>query len=315
MINIKKIKENYQNEILGKKIVLKFKASSEIGIGHLSRMITLASFLQEDNREVICAVNDDEYIKKRLEKESLEFIASDVSDEEFIDLIIKEINPDTLVIDEKKNYSIKKLVKWKSYAHLIAIDHISTTYKEFQKIIIPNAHFNMSRYNFQSNIYYGWEWVLISKEVLKLKPKQNLPQKIDSIVVTTGGSDPYGILFIILELIKNIKKNVFILIGDKFKYKDRLYSLKLPKNFKFQKFKPCHLLKGDIAITTFGVSVYEFIYLNIPVYCISHNLYDEKNADVLEEKCHLVKNLGYFKKINKFNNINLLESLDNYAIN
>ncbi len=69
-INIDKVKNNYRKVIGNGTVVLKFKASSEIGLGHLSRMITLTTFLEEDKTDVICAINGFEYAEERLKKEN-----------------------------------------------------------------------------------------------------------------------------------------------------------------------------------------------------------------------------------------------------
>ncbi|GMT44138.1 MAG: hypothetical protein IEMM0003_0957 [bacterium] len=66
-IDIEKIKNNYKSIIEGKKTVLKFKASSTIGLGHLSRMITRASFVKNSS-DLFCAINDDEYTKQSASK-------------------------------------------------------------------------------------------------------------------------------------------------------------------------------------------------------------------------------------------------------
>ncbi len=69
-IDINAIKRNYTGLLGDSRVILKFKASSEIGLGHLSRMITLTTFLEEDKTDVICAINGFEYAEERLKKEN-----------------------------------------------------------------------------------------------------------------------------------------------------------------------------------------------------------------------------------------------------
>ena len=297
-MDLKVIKNNYC-KLLGNDVILKLKASEDIGLGHLSRMITLASFLKQRQRAVLFAINDFDYAKKRLAKEGFRFEVNRFdSDEKFVDYLIGKYKPDTLVIDEKQCYSKESLLKWQKTAKIIIIDHICKDCKVADKIIIPNAHFQPEKYPEFKNIFWGWDWLLINKEVLKLKPKEKLPEKINKIVITTDGSDPKGMLFRIIDKIKNTNKEVLILIGDSFKYRERLEKLNLPENFKIEPYHPTKLLEGDVAIITFGVSVYELIYLNMPVYCIGHTKENEEGCRVLAKRCEMVKEfLKWYKKI------------------
>ncbi len=298
LIDPEKIRQNYSSIIGNGTVVLKFKASADIGLGHLFRMITLASFLGD--KEVICAVNNDKYITERLEKENLKFIANSFETEKkFVDFVIKKYKPDTIIVDEKYEYKNCDILRWKKSAKLIAIDFIGKDYHLFDKIIMPNAHFEPGRYLNFHNIVWGWDWVLINKEVLKLKPKDRLPEKIETIVVTTGGSDPEGVLFYIINWLNtcNRKFNIKVLLGSVFKYKKRLDGMSIPENFRIIPYDSTELLSGNMVIATFGVSIYELIYLNIPTICIAHTKENAEGSKILQERFGIIKNMGYFKDI------------------
>jgi len=290
-IDLKAIKNNYFN-LLGDNVILKFKVSEDIGLGHLSRMITLASFLQEKGAKVFCAINNFHYAEQRLKEENIDFVVNPFdSDEKFIDNLIDNYSSKTILIDEKYGYKCEDIKRWKKKIRFISLDFIGKDYELCDAIVVPNAHFQAEKYSEFKKIFWGWDWLLINKEVLKLKPKEKIPEQINSIIITTGGSDPKGMLFKILDKIKNTNKEVLILVGDSFKHQKKLKNLNLPKNFKFEPFHPIKLLKGDIAISTFGISVYELIYLNIPVYCIGHNEENEKGCEILTKRCKFVKKL------------------------
>ena len=298
LIDSEKIRQNYSS-IIGKgTVVLKFKASADIGLGHLFRMITLASYL--GGREVICAINNDKYITERLEKENLRFIVNDFETEkEFVDFVIKKYKPNTIIIDEKCEYKGFDILRWKESTKLIAIDFVGEDYHLFDKIIMPNAHFEPDRYINFHNIVWGWDWVLINKEILKLKPKNKLTETINDIVVTTGGSDPEGVLFSIIDWLNacNRKFSIKVLLGNVFKHKKRLDRMKLPENFRIIPYDSAELLSGDAAIATFGVSIYELIYLNIPTICIAHTKENAEGGKILQKRFGVIKNMGYFKDI------------------
>ena len=276
-IDFEEIRLNYISEIGTGRVILKLKASSDIGLGHLSRMITLGWILKDAKADVIFAVNDFEYAKERLKSEGFSFEVNRFgSDEVFNDFLIEKYEPNVLIIDEKKAYKIGDIKRWQKFTRFVSVDFIGEGYELCDKIIIPNAHFEPKRYLAFKNIVWGWDWVLVNKEVFELKPKRTLPQKINTIVITTGGGDPSGVLFKFLKWLEGCKREVLILIGDAFKHKDRLKKLKLHGNFKILPYHPSKLLEGDIAIATFGVTVYELIYLNIPFVCMGHT---EENSE------------------------------------
>ncbi len=288
-INLETIKQNYIKEIGTGKVILKLKASENIGLGHLSRMITLGWILKEAKTDVIFAINDFEYAKDRLKKEGFRFEVSGFdSNEMFIDFLIEKHKPSAIVVDEKYQYSVSDIKRWQKHTRFISLDFIGEDYEICDRIVMPNAHFEEEKYSTFGNIVWGWDWVLINKEIFKLKPKSELPKKINKIVITTGGSDPSGILFKFLDWLEGCKKGILILIGDAFKHKEKLRNLNLPSNFKILPYHPSKLLEGDIALVTFGVTVYELIYLNVPVICMGHKKENCEGCRVLSSRCKLI---------------------------
>ena len=54
---------------------------------------------------------------------------------------------------------------------------------------------------------------------------------------------------------------------------------------------------ADLAICTFGISLYELIYLNIPTVSIAHSKENANSSLILEKKFNGFVNLGYYKDI------------------
>ena len=288
-IDFEKIKQNFIREIGTGRVILKLKASEDIGLGHLLRMITLGWILKNAKTEVIFAINDFEYAKERLKGEGFRFeINRFGSDEKFIDYLIGKYEPNVIVVDEKRLYSTSDIKRWQKYTRFISLDFVGKGYEICYRIIIPNAHFESEKYSDFNNIVWGWDWVLINKEVFKLKPKSALPKKIEKIVITTGGSDPSGMLFKFLDWLEGCKREVLVLIGDAFKHKYRLKNMNLPNNFKVLPYHPSRLLEGDIALATFGVTVYELIYLNMPFVCAGHTEENKRGCKILKNRCKLI---------------------------
>ncbi len=289
LLNIERIKQNYIQQIAANLVLIKLKASKDIGLGHLSRMLTLGLFLKNAGVFVVYAINDCKFALDKLKKEGFSVDINKFStDEEFLDFLIYKHQPQTIVVDEKYQYSANDIYRWKKSAKFVSIDFIGDGYEICDKIIMPNAHFLPQKYTHFNNIVWGWDWVLINKEILALKPKLTFPKKIEKVVITTGGSDPSGMLFKFLELLGQTKKEVLILIGDAFKHKQKLNDLRLQANFKILPYHPSKLLEADVALATFGVTVYELIYLNIPVICAGHTKENQEGCKVISSHCKLI---------------------------
>ena len=131
--------------------------------------------------------------------------------------------------------------------------------------------------------------MILRNEILALKDKINYNlHNPPNIVVTTGGTDPEGVLLRLIPSLKEmkLKANISILIGQAFKCKNELKQLmnNLPDNFYIIPYTLEELLKADIVICTFGVSIYEMIYLQIPIICISHTKENAISAKILKKK-------------------------------
>jgi len=108
-----------------------------------------------------------------------------------------------------------------------------------------------------------------------------------------------------------LKTNILILIGQVFKYKNELEKLiiDLPDNFKILPYSLEEFLKADIVICTFGVSIYEMIYLQIPTICISHNRGNAQSAKILKGRYGVIEDMGFVENLNPQNLYLMIEKL------
>jgi spore coat polysaccharide biosynthesis predicted glycosyltransferase SpsG len=192
------------------------------------------------------------------------------------------------------------------------IDNICEGLLECDEIIFPNAHLDkgiLKKYLSEKQINQvktGPEYVILRNEILALKDKINHNlHNPPNIVVTTGGTDPKGVLLKLIPWLKdmNLKANIIILIGQAFKYKNELEKIiiNLPDNFKVFPYSLEEFLKSDIVICTFGVTIYEMIYLQIPTICISHSRENAKSAKILKERYEIIEDIGFVENLNPQN--------------
>jgi len=291
------------------KILFRCDASTDIGMGHLIRCLAVAEELQKQHQIIFATMKDDTnlYIKDKNFKTFLK--EKDVSEEVFIERIKSILKPDILVLDKKYPYSIDCLKKFKqSNIRIVMLDNICPGLSECYEIIFPNAHLDkniLKKYLSAeriSQVKTGLEYIILRNEILDLKNKINHNlHNPPNILVTTGGTDPEGILLKLIPWLKEmkLKANILILISQAFKYKDELKKIiiNLPDNFKVLPYSLEEFKKADVAICIFGVSIYEMIYLQIPTICISHSRENAKSEKILKERYNVFEDLGYFKNI------------------
>ena len=295
------------------KIIFRCDASPDIGLGHLIRCLAVAKELKKQNQIIFATAKDDTNLYIKNNNFSIFLKAKDESEEVFLERIKSILKPDTIVLDKKYPYNIDCLKGFKqNNIRTVMLDNICPGLSECDEIIFPNAHLDKSALKKYlspeqiNRVKAGPEYVILRDEILSLKDKFNYSiHNPQNIVVTTGGTDPEGVLLKLIPWLKemNLKANIMILIGQAFKYKNELEKLiiDLPDNFKVLPYSLEEFLKADIVICTFGVSIYEMIYLQIPTICISHSRENAQSAKVLKERYNVFEDLGYFKDINKQN--------------
>lgn len=296
------------------KIVFRFDVSKDIGFGHLSRMVSLAQcFLESSNKEcqLYLAVNSDPMVQKYLSHQAWNVIEKgELSDELFIDKILEEASPDLILFDQRRDYSISIIEKWAQQCRLIAIDFIGEMTQGVDLTIIPNDHTEVDLKN--GNIFTGLDFTLIGQTPLKMEPKKRQNRVIEHIVVTTGGTDPHGLMNQVYECVKEIKTIQFtFLIGENFKHKEFFNSKMESSNITFKPFEHSELLCGDLVISAFGITPYECLYLNIPILAITYADEQIKQIKKLAQKyCYL----SYWGHIHQLDSQSLSHSLEEVAL-
>ncbi len=292
------------------KIIFRCDASPDIGLGHLIRCLAVAKELQRQDQIIFATTKDDtnSYIKEA----GFEIFSQEKNEieEDFLNRIRSILNPNIIVIDKKYPYSLNCLDHLKqNKSKIIMIDNICEDMSIADEIIFPNAHLDkniLKKYLSPEQINQvktGPEYIILRDEILALKKKINCNlHNPPNIIVTTGGTDPEGVLLKLIPWLKemNLKANFLILIGRVFKYKEELKRtiITLPDNFQILPYSLEEFKKADMVICTFGVTIYEMIYLQIPTICISHSRENAKSAKILKEKYEVIKDMGFIENIN-----------------
>ena len=291
---------------LSKKIVFRCDSNNKIGLGHLVRCLAVANHLKRES--IIIFATDIDKSNSHIENEyEIIYKKQDEDENKFLKRINSELNPDILVLDKRYPYNKYILQELKKNSLKIVIfDNNCEGMRECDEIIFPNAHFNLNRLKGYleddkiKKVKTGQDYVILRDEIIGVKENKTNQQNNIKIVVTTGGSDPEGVLIKLSLLLKelNIKEDVYLLYGESFKHQNKLDALNLPNNFHKLPYSIEYLTGSDVVICTFGMTVYEMIYLGLPTICISHSKHNAKCASILKQRYDALENLGYIKDLN-----------------
>lgn len=167
--------------------------------------------------------------------------------------------------------------------------------------------------------FHGSDFIIINQEIQKVKikrKKKKVEHNLLKIVVTTGGSDPEAVLLKILNwLSDNTFSNIDICVlkGQAFMHSPNLELLipKLASNIRVVNYNSNELIDADIAVSTFGVSTYELMYLGIPVLSIGHAEPNARGSYLIESRYKALIDLGIIDKLSKDSFVESLQSVIN----
>lgn len=275
-----------------KKILIRVDASTQVGAGHLMRMLALGQILSETGYEVHFATIPynhsilDFYLKN--EEFKLHYLKEDIcwnalkDIDEFLD-IASRIQPSWVVIDGchfDADYEHK--IKTSGYM-LLRIDDIPS--HQYHADIILNQNFGADAmiYSAESNtkILAGLKYVLLRREFREVRPfekKCGSSGPIHILVSLGGGTEKADALNSkIAQGLSCIPKkdvSVTLLVG-KMSGKSSYFE-KMGKNgcrpIEIKENCPsmaAEMLKADIAIVSVGSTMWELIYMNVPFLAVA----------------------------------------------
>ncbi|MFD2563559.1 hypothetical protein [Aquimarina rubra] len=314
------------------RILFRVDGGLKKGLGHLVRSIALAKNMKlTTNFEIVFASNYSEILEKKLNEAGFSVYYNDKNkpEEEFLLEVIDTLKITNVFIDDLHQYAREFMLQLKKNIKVIFFHNSCNASKDSCATIIPSAHTDRNSLltlGFNKNkLFIGPEYVIINDKLIDLKKqkKESETANIFRIVITTGGSDPKGVLLTILKYLQGIKNKdleIIVLIGEGFMHREELSKiLDSNRNSAHLKLKAVpysikELILADMAISTFGVSTYELMYLGIPVLSVAHAIPNAKGSKLLANKYSAIKDLGLIDNLTKesFKNglFSMINSLD-----
>ncbi|MGN6351932.1 MAG: hypothetical protein ACTHLB_01005 [Parafilimonas sp.] len=301
--------------------LFRFDAGAQHGLGHFSRSIAVAKQLlskRPDARIIILSAAT-AYMQREKNKLPFEVILVDEINETIVLNYVKNIRPGVLFFDKLEELNKDTITALKDYTKLILFHNYSRYDTWADVIIITAEHIDINDLPFQhvpykgpAKIYAGPDYVVMNEAILPLRSLFKIRDKANTVAITTGGSDPKGVMISLLEKI-DFKKfndiNFTFFAGDDFLHKERLNAYTNITNVAFLPFNIKSIAACDAAISTFGVTTYELLYMGMPVISVGHAAANVKGSKYLAANYNCILDIGYIDDVeeNELNRvINLL---------
>lgn len=272
-------------------ILFRADANRKLGLGHIVRCLALADALKNNKPDLeITFITKHEEGRKIIKGKNYKVVQ--VLDNE-VSQIRNLANRDTLLItdflDTNDLYisKIKKIVNLK----IISIDN-NTRLKKLDGNIVINANvFNKGEIKTIGSTRYflGPKYMILRKGFEKANRKKEINNKVKSVLVMFGGTDPKEFIIKVASALKNIYNEVQVnlVIGSGFSYNNKFKRAlsKMDKKFNLL-FNPPNIIEimenTDIAITAAGVVLYELATLGVPSLVIPQAKHQENIARAFE---------------------------------
>lgn len=308
-----------------KRILFRVDGYQKIGLGHLVRCDAIAKNILKRNKNTkifFLSILDD-YSNQILRNDNFIIINFDKieSEEDNIIKCVDQIKADVLFVDNIYDYEPDFLIELRKQTQVILFHYYRLACFYTDKYILPSAHTSDAILNNKLwdkadvNFFYGPEYIIINQEIQGIKRRREKNRKDKSrlkLVVTTGGSDPKGVLIKITEWLANSNienVDICILKGQMFMHDKALKQRidKLPSHIRIVEYDKNELVNADVAICTFGVSTYELMYLGIPIISIGHAIPNAQGSSLLKNRYNNLIDLGLIDKLSENSFISNLE--------
>ncbi len=258
-----------------------------VGLGHLTRCISLAHKFTELFYNTLLIVNEDRSYKLDKKFSKLKIKQLRFSKKKILNLK-KEFKPDFFVVDSY-NFKNDFLLQLKKDTLTVGFDDFSKYDLPFDIIINSNPYANEKNYDKLKFLLLGEKYQIIKSDILKTNHIK-LKKEIKNIIILTGGDDFNKVTNRICDYLNYspiLSQNNIIcnfIVGPYNKISSNLSDY---KNINFH-FNPKNLSdlmsKSDLAITASGQTLYELCYLGVPSIAFLTGKDQKSNMDSLSKK-------------------------------
>ena len=273
-------------------ILFRTKGNHKQGMGDVMGSLAIAeAFREGNNQDKISFIIDND-------PEAIQEISARGYKINIVENIEQEISyfqnnhPDVIIVNMLKNDMVRLKLLKQNAKLLVTIDDSGTAAK-LSDIRINPLYYTDDAINDPRYIALGKEFICANKNNKIIK------DKVETILITQGGSDTYGFTPKIINALNEIEESVHInvVVGPAFKNYKELYGVtnKSKRHFNLihNAQNMCQLIQdADLAITGGGNTMFEIACLGVPAIVVCGDTFEEETANRME-KLGVMINLGF----------------------
>jgi len=290
--------------------IIRVDASASIGNGHLSRCLLVGKYIEDKGWLVhfLTAENESKII---IEQEG--FLCNKIGSETIN--FLKYLKPIVVIADINSEKIFSSSKDYKNYLSILSKQcDILITFEDMVDnpypadiVIIPycGAEKLITKSKCKKTKYLlGPDFFPLRDEFKKIKTK--ISKKVETIIVTMGGSDPQKITLKVLRSLNEIraKSEICVVIGNLSEISNKEIkdaTLDIEGNVKIKRnvSNMSQLIsEADVAITNSGLTKYEISSIGVPIILISNTEQQAKYSEMFFSKGSSI-NLGYYASVSE----------------
>ena len=250
------------------------EASHERGLGHLYKTINFIEHLKTLAEQYVVMVNDNPQTAMILDKHSIPHITVNLKDlqSDWETVVINDFGihvwiNDRLDTDARHAVHIKN-----NGIGLVTFDDRGTG------AALSDLHFAPLAFSGQiklqgKRVLTGTGYLVLNQEIESCKRQRD---HLDSILISLGGSDTYGVTVQIVNLLKKLNRRATVIVGPSFQHHEELNQT-MDGNFHLKQGVPSliqEFMQHDLAITGGGVTPFEANASGLPCIVIANELHE-----------------------------------------
>lgn len=302
-------------------IFIRADGGSSIGMGHIMRMIVLASEFRKENKIFfLCKSSKDGKYKAGIDMlEKNKFKVLKINEENIIEEILyfkNKYDADILITDsydvsEEYFHILKSKFKITGY-----VDDINKCFMNVDFIINQNINALDLDYSKTTNehtkLFLGTKYCMIREEFKKACQEKIIKESVEDILLSLGGMDDDNNTVKILNDLIDLNQNIHVVLGSAFKREviDSIYkySYKYKNIYLYENADMSKLMKKcDIAVSACGSTIYELCAMKVPAIGIVIAENQRYISEVMKENKIILDNID----INNWNSDNFKKAINN----
>jgi len=286
------------------------ESSHERGMGHLFRMLRFASFLREHNEQIVFFVNAHQPAMTILNENGFDYEIVNLSDTQsnWERKLIQKYGINVWVNDRLDTDAIHVRNVKDAKVKLVTFDDrgdgASMADLHVAALIFDGAHELRGR-----KILSGVQYLILDKGIDSYRHQR---LALNKIVVSMGGSDTYGVTIQVVEMLKNSKIPVTVIVGPGFEHMERLQQV-MPGHFELRVNVPSLakvFSEFDLAVTSGGITPFEACASGLPCIVIATEEFEIPVGKHLK-KMGAALYAGYYKELRE---LSVVPSLNVQAV-